>query len=50
MADRYDGCSSMAECTVVVRETRVRFPPSISFLKDFLREVKQDDKTLFYNW
>ena len=27
-----DGCSSVVECTVVVRETRVRFSASIYFL------------------
>ena len=29
MVNNNDGCSSMVECTVVVRETRVRFPPSV---------------------
>ena len=33
-----DGCSSMVECTVVVRETRVRFSPSV--LKKMVNSFK----------
>ena len=39
----YDGCSSVVECTVVVRETRVRFSASILsqrfFNDDLLRII-----------
>ena len=34
-----DGCSSMVECTVVVRETRVRFPPSVYKLEGLTRVI-----------
>lgn len=38
-----DGCSSMVECTVVVRKTRVRFSPSIlsqRFFNDDLLKIR----------
>jgi hypothetical protein len=42
----YGGCSLMAECAVVVRVTRVRFPPSTLYAKllDFVSTAKRGQK------